>query len=45
MLEETIESALDIEASQKVKAWKRDQANMMDTIEELRNEIYNLQVA
>ncbi len=44
-LKKAIELALDIKASQKVKAWKRDQAYMMDTIEELRNKIYNLQVA
>ena len=44
ILEKVIESTLDIEVSQKVKAWKRDQAYIMDIIEELRNKIYNLQV-
>ena len=43
-LAETIEAAMDVEASQKVKAQKRDQAYMIDTIEELRHEIHNLQV-
>ncbi len=41
-LEETIEAAMDVEASQKVKAWKRDQAYIVDTIEEFRHEIHNL---
>src|SRR6266498_2698218 len=44
-LAEAIEAVMDIEASQKVKARKRDQAYMVDTIEELRHEIHNLQVA
>ncbi len=43
-LEETIEAAMNVEASQKVKARKRDQAYMVDTIEELHHEIHNLQV-
>jgi len=43
-LAEAIEVAMDVEASQKVKARKRDQAYMVDTIEELRHEIHNLQV-
>ena len=45
MLEEAIEAAMDVEASQKVKAHKRDQAYMVDTIKELRHEIHNLQMA
>ena len=44
-LAEAIEAAMDIEANQKVKTRKRDQAYMVDTIEELCHEIYNLQVA
>src|SRR6266542_3532681 len=44
-LAEAIEAAMDVEASQKVKARKRDQAYMVDTIEEFRHEIQNLQVA
>ncbi len=44
-LAEAIKAAMDVEASQKVKVRKRDQAYMMDTIEELRHEIHNLQVA
>ena len=43
-LTEAIEAIMDIEASQKVKARKRDQAYMVDTIEELCHKIYNLQV-
>src|SRR6266496_3060372 len=43
-LAEAIEAVMDVEASQKVKARKRDQAYMVDTIEELRHEIHNLQV-
>ena len=41
-LAEAIEAAMDVEASQKVKARKRDQAYIVDTIEELRYEIHNL---
>ena len=44
ILVEAIKAAMDVEASQKVKAQKRDQAYMVDTIEELRHEIHNLQV-
>jgi len=44
-LAEAIEAAIDVEVSQKVKAWKRDQAYMVDIIEELHHEIHNLQVA
>ncbi len=36
---------MNVEASQKVKAYKRNQAYMVDIIEELRQEIYNIQVA
>jgi len=35
-LDEIIEAALDIEASQKVKVKKRDQVYIVDTIEKLR---------
>ncbi len=45
ILNEAIEAAIDVKASQRVKAHKRDQAYMVDTIEELRHEIHNLQVA
>ena len=45
ILDEAIEAAMDVEASQKVKNQKRDQTYMVDTIEELRHEIHNLQVA
>ncbi len=45
ILEEAIEVAMDVEASQRVKARKRDQAYMVNTIEELHHEIHNLQVA
>ena len=44
-LGEAIETAMDVEASQKVMTRKRDQTYMVDTIEELRYEIHNLQVA
>ena len=44
-LAKAIEAAMDVEASQKIKAQKRDQAYMVDTIKELRHEIHNLQVA
>ena len=43
-LDEAIDAILNIEASQKVKAWKRDHTYMVDMIEELRQEVYNLQV-
>ena len=43
-LAEAIEAVMDVEASQKVKTRKRDQAYMVDTIEELRHEIHNLQM-
>ncbi len=43
-LDKAIEAVMDVEASQKVKARKRVQAYMVDTIEELRQEVYNLQV-
>src|SRR6266542_3661276 len=43
-LAEAMEAAMDVEASQKVKTRKRDQTYMIDTIEELRHEIHNLQV-
>ncbi len=36
---------MDIKASQKVKAQKKDQAYMVDTIEKFRQEVHNLQVA
>jgi len=41
-LDEAIEVRLDVEASQKVKIRKRDQAYMVETIEELHHEIHNL---
>ena len=44
-LNEAIEAAMNIEASQRVKNRKRDQTYMVNTIEELRHEIHNLQVA
>jgi len=44
-LEKAIEVDMNVEASQKVKAYKRNQAYMVDIIEELRQEIYNIQVA
>jgi len=43
-LNEVIEAALNVEANQKVKAKKRNQAYMVDTIEKLRQEVHNLQV-
>ncbi len=43
-LNEAIEAAIDVKANQRVKSRKRDQAYMVDTIEELRHEIHNLQV-
>ncbi len=36
ILDKAIEVAMDVEASQKVKTQKRDQAYMVDTIEKLR---------
>ncbi len=44
-MDETIKAAMDVEASQKVKVQKRDQAYMIDTIEKLRQEVYNLQIS
>src|SRR6266540_7293503 len=44
-LAEAIEAAMDVEVSQKIKARKRDQAYMVETIEELRHEVHNLQMA
>ena len=44
ILDKAIEAVMDVKASQRVKAHKRDQAYIIDTIEELRYEIYNLQV-
>ena len=44
-LGKAIEAAIDVKASQKVKVRKRDQAYMVDTINELHQEIHNLQVA
>ena len=44
-LNKTIEAVLDMEASQKIKVRKRDQAYMIDTIEEFRQEVHNLQVS
>ncbi len=44
-LDEAIEAAMDVEASQRVKARKRDQAYMVETIEELCHKVHNLQVA
>ena len=44
-LDEAIDTTMDVKASQKVKAQKRDQAYMVDMIEELRQEIHNLQVS
>ena len=43
-LAEAIKAAMDVETSQKIKARKRDQAYVVNTIEELRHEIHNLQV-
>ena len=45
ILDEAVEAAMNVEASQKVKAHKRDKAYMVDTIEELQHEIHNLQIA
>ena len=45
ILDEAIETIIDMKASQKVKARKRNQAYMVDTIEELHHKIHNLQVA
>ncbi len=44
-LDKAVDAAIDVKVSQKVKAWKRDQAYMIDTIEKLRQEVHNLQVA
>ncbi len=43
-LDEAIEAVMDIEASQKVKVWKWDQAYIVNTIEEFHQEVHNLQV-
>ncbi len=43
-LDDAIDVILDIKVSQKVKAQKRDQAYMIDTIEELHQEVHNLQI-
>jgi len=43
-LNKAIEAVLNIEASQKVKVRKRNQVYMVDIIEELHQEVYNLQV-
>ena len=42
-LDKAIEAALDVEISQKIKARKRDQAYMIDTIKEFWWEIHSLQ--
>ncbi len=44
-LDEAIKAALDVKASQRVKTRKRNQTYMVDTIEELRREVHNLQVS
>ncbi len=44
-LKEAVEAAMDVKASQKVKACKKDQAYIVDTIEELYQKVHNLQVA
>ena len=44
-LDEIIEATMNVKASQRVKAWKRDQAYMVDTIEEFRQKVHNLQIA
>jgi len=41
-LNEAIKAAMDVEASQKVKARKRDQAYIVKMIEEFRHEVHNL---
>ncbi len=41
-LEKAVEATMDVEASQRVKARKRDQAYMIDTIEEFHQEVHNL---
>ena len=41
-LDEIIEVALDMEASQKVKARKRNQAYIVDIIEKFYQKVYNL---
>jgi len=43
-LNEVIEAAMDIEVSQKVKVRKRDQAYIVEMIEELQQEVHNLQI-
>ncbi len=44
IMDKAIEAAMDVKASQRVKNRKRNQIYMVDTIEELRHEIHNLQV-
>ena len=41
-LNETIKAMLDVKASQKVKARKKDQVYIVEIIEELHQEIHNL---
>ncbi len=43
-LDEAIQAALNVEVSQKMKARKRDQVYMINTIEKLKKEMHNLQV-
>ncbi len=44
ILNEAIEAVMDVKVSQRVKVQKRDQAYMVNTIEELCQEVHNLQV-
>ena len=41
-LDEAIEAAMNVEASQRIKAQKRDQAYLINTIKELCHEVHNL---
>ena len=42
-LEEAIEGALDVEASQKIKGRKKEQSYLLDTVKALKKEVYALQ--
>ena len=43
-LEEAIEGALDVEVSQKIKEWRKEQSYLLDTVKALKKEVHALQV-
>ncbi len=43
-LEEAIEGALDVKASQKIKGWRKKQSYLLDTIKALKKKVHALQI-